>query len=221
MKAMQMSESLYEYITGHCTAQPQFMQQLRAETATMPHASMQVSPEQGAFLGMLARWMGAVRTIEVGVFTGYSSLSVALALPAHGRIVACDVSEEYTSVARRYWKQARVDQKITLRLGPASQTLEHLLEDGQAETFDMAFIDADKPGYDTYYEQCLKLVRPGGAILIDNVLWGGQVVDPSDHDASTVALRTLNEKIAVDRRVQCCMLAVADGLTLVRKHTLA
>ena len=221
MKAMQMSESLYAYITGHCTPQPQFMQQLREETAAMPHASMQVSPEQGAFLGMLAHWMGAVRTIEVGVFTGYSSLSVALALPAHGRIVACDVSEEFTSVARRYWKQARVDQKITLRLGPASQTLGHLLEDGQAETFDMAFIDADKVGYDTYYEQCLKLVRPGGAILIDNVLWGGQVADPSAQDESIVALRALNKKIVADRRVQCCMLAVADGLTLVRKNTLA
>ena len=221
MKCMQMTEPLYDYMTGHCTPPPEVMQQLRKETAALPHASMQVSPEQGAFLGMLAHWMGAVRTIDVGVFTGYSSLSVALALPPNGRVVACDVSEEYTSIARRYWKQARVDQKISLHLAPASKTLTHLLDDGQADTFDMAFIDADKVGYDTYYEQCLKLVRPGGAVLIDNVLWSGQVIEPAAKDDATVALRALNDKIAADRRVQCCMLAIADGLTLARKHPLS
>ncbi len=221
MKCLQMTETLYDYMTGHCTPQPDFMQKLREETAALPNASMQVSPEQGAFLGMLAHWMGAVRTIEVGVFTGYSTLSVALALPPHGRVVACDVSEEYTSVARRYWKQARVDQKINLHLAPASQTLGRLLEDGQAESFDSAFIDADKVGYDTYYEQCLKLVRPGGALLIDNVLWSGQVADSKSQDEETMALRALNDKIAGDRRVQCCMLAVSDGLTLVRKNPLS
>ena len=218
MKCLPMTEALYAYMLQHCTPGPAVLQQLRAETARLPTAGMQIAPEQGAFMGMLAQLMGARRTLEVGVFTGYSTLCVALALPANGHILACDVSAEFTDIARRYWKQARVDQKIVLRLAPAAETLANLVADGQADTYDMAFIDADKPGYDTYYEQCLALVRPGGVILVDNVLWNGAVIAPDVQDESTNALRALNRKIATDRRVQCCMLSIADGLTIVRKN---
>jgi caffeoyl-CoA O-methyltransferase len=167
---------------------------------------------------LLIKLIGAVKTLEVGVFTGYSSLCAALALPPHGRIMACDVSEEWTAVARRYWKEAGVDGKITLKLAPAVETLDALIVDGQAGTFDFAFIDADKENYDNYYERALKLVRKGGLIVFDNMLWYGKVADPSVQDAETVALRALNEKLHSDDRVFNSLIAVGDGMQLAIKQ---
>jgi caffeoyl-CoA O-methyltransferase len=178
---------------------------------------MQTGPDQVQFLQLLVRLIGARRCIEVGVFTGYSALGVALALPEDGRIVACDVSEEYTSVARRYWERAGVADKIDLYLAPAAQTLDELLAAGEGERYDFAYIDADKAGYDGYYERCLKLVRPNGLITIDNVLWGGDVAAPDVTDEDTVALRKLNEKIGRDQRVDASLLTLGDGLMVVRK----
>jgi predicted O-methyltransferase YrrM len=179
---------------------------------------MQISPDQGQFMALLVQLMGARHTLEVGVFTGYSSLAVALALPADGSIVACDVSEEFTSVARRYWKEAGVDHMIDLRLRPAIETLSEMLAQGQHGRFDFVFIDADKSNYEGYYECALELVRPGGLIAVDNVLWSGRVADPNENDADTVALRAFNHRLHGDARVALCMLPVADGLTLALKR---
>jgi caffeoyl-CoA O-methyltransferase len=179
---------------------------------------MQIAPEQGQFMALLVQLLGARRTLEVGVFTGYSSLAVALALPADGTIVACDVNEEFTAVARRYWKEAGVENMIDLRLKPALETLRELLAERRQGTFDMAFIDADKSNYEGYYESAIELVRPGGLILIDNVLWSGRVADPANDDADTKALRALNKKLLTDSRVSLSMLPVADGLTLALKR---
>jgi len=178
---------------------------------------MQVGPDQGQFLGLLAKLVGAKSCLEVGVFTGYSSLSVARALPADGRIVALDVSEEWTSIARRYWKQAGVDSKIDLRLGPALDALDALIAQGKSASFDLAFIDADKGNYLAYYERCLALVRAGGLIMVDNTLWSGRVADASNKDNDTVALRAFNEALHRDVRVDIALLPVGDGLTLARK----
>lgn len=194
------------------------LKRLRDETASHPRAGMQISPEQGQFMQLLAKLMGARRCIEVGVFTGYSSLAVALALPADGRILACDVSEEFTSVARRYWKEAGVAAKIELVLAPATETLDARLKAGEAGSYDLAFIDADKANYAHYYERILKLLRPGGLVLVDNVLWSGAVIDPEDHDEDTVAIRAFNELLHQDERVDISMLSVGDGLTLARKR---
>jgi caffeoyl-CoA O-methyltransferase len=182
---------------------------------------MQISPEQGQLMGLLIQLLGARRTIEVGVFTGYSSISVALALPPDGRIVACDVSEEFTAIARRYWKTAGVAERIDLRLAPATATLDGLLREGKAGTFDFAFIDADKENYDAYYERSLQLLRKGGLIAIDNVLWDGKVADPAiadGKDVDTAAIRALNRKLVKDERVTLSMLPLADGLTLALKR---
>lgn len=179
---------------------------------------MQIPPEQGQFLRVLIRMIRARRTLEVGVFTGYSSLSVALALPPNGRIVACDVSEEYTSVARRYWAEAGVSRKIDLRIGPAKKTLDGLIASGKNGTFDFAFIDADKTGYPGYYEQCLKLVRTGGVIALDNMLFSGRVQDTSNREKDVLALRKVNRIIHRDDRVDAILLPFADGLTLAVKH---
>jgi caffeoyl-CoA O-methyltransferase len=191
------------------------LRELREETARMSNAGMQIGPEQGQFMRLLAHLLGVKRYLEIGVFTGYSSLSVALGLPADGRVVACDVSEEYTRVARRYWERAGVAGMIDLRLGPAAETLAALEKE---PAFDMAFIDADKGRYDDYYEGALRVLRSNGLILIDNVLWDGLVVDPAAQDSDTRALRALNEKIATDERVDAVMLTVGDGLTLARKR---
>jgi predicted O-methyltransferase YrrM len=191
---------------------------LREETAQLAQRAMQISPEQGQFMALLARLTGARRCLEVGVFTGYSSLATALALPDDGRIVACDVSEEWTSVARRYWQRAGVDHKIDLRLAPASETLDALLAAGNGGTFDFAFIDADKTGYLAYYERALALLRTGGLALIDNTLWSGRVADPEVADADTVALRHFNEVLHRDERVDLSLLPIGDGLTLARKR---
>ncbi|MBD2496217.1 class I SAM-dependent methyltransferase [Nostoc sp. FACHB-280] len=217
-KTLTLTQNLYEYLLSVSLREPEVLLQLRQETAQHPRANMQVAPEQGQFLAFLVKLIGAKKTLEVGVFTGYSSLSVALALPPDGKIIACDVSEEFTSVARRYWEKVGVADKIDLRLAPATETLEYLLAQGQAETFDFAFIDADKENYYRYYELALQLVRPGGLIAIDNVLWSGRVLQPELQDSSTTAIREFNSKLAQDDRIDVSLIAIADGLTLARKR---
>lgn len=217
-KTIGLDDRLYNYLLSASLRESEILRQLREETASHPSARMQIAPEQGQFMALLVQLLGAKKTLEVGVFTGYSSLCLALALPPHGKIVACDVSEEYTSVARRYWQKAGVAEKIDLRLAPALETLDRLLVDGQAETFDFAFIDADKRNYEAYYERSLQLVRPGGLIVVDNVLWSGQVADPQVQDKSTLAIRTLNEKLHHDQRVTISLIPIADGLTLALKR---
>jgi caffeoyl-CoA O-methyltransferase len=194
------------------------LRELRDETANMPHAGMQTGADQVQFLQLLVRLIDARRCIEVGVFTGYSALGVALALPADGKVVACDVSEEYTKIARRYWERAGVGDKVDLYLAPAKQTLDQLIAAGEEGRFDFAYIDADKTSYDAYYERCLTLLRPNGIITIDNVLWSGDVVQESTHDPDTMALRALNEKIGRDERIDATLLPIGDGLMVVRKR---
>lgn len=212
-----LDQNLYQYLLSASLREPQILTQLRDETAKHPMSIMQIAPEQGQFMSLLVQLIGAKKTLEVGVFTGYSSLVVALALPEDGKIVACDVSEEYTQIARKYWELAGVANKIELHIAPALETLEQLIADGEAETFDFAFIDADKSGYDNYYERCLQLVRPGGLIAIDNVLWSGRVGDPEVQDNRTNQIRALNTKIQQDQRVNLSLLPIADGLTLAMK----
>ncbi|NDJ21847.1 SAM-dependent methyltransferase [Nostoc sp. B(2019)] len=213
-----LDNKLYNYLLSASLREPEILQKLRQETASHPSSGMQISPEQGQFMALLVQLIGAKKTLEVGVFTGYSSLCVALALPADAQIIACDVSEEFTAIARRYWQQAGVAHKIDLRLAPALETLDQLLATGQAETFDFAFIDADKENYDGYYERSLQLVRPGGLIAIDNVLWSGQVANPQIQDESTQSIRALNEKLHYDERVTLSLVPIADGLTLALKR---
>ena len=217
-RTLSLDGRLYDYVLSHSVREPAILKELRAETAKLPMAMMQIGPEQGQFMGLLVELTGAKRAIEVGTFTGYSSLSVALAMPADGRLIACDVSEEYTNIARRYWAKAGVAGKIELKLGPAVATLDGLLAAGGAGSFDFAFIDADKPNYLQYYERCLKLLRQGGLLAIDNVLWGGDVADPEKNDADTTAIRALNDKVAADERVSLSLLPLGDGLTLARKR---
>jgi caffeoyl-CoA O-methyltransferase len=211
-------ERTYNYLVDTSVRETEVARRLREETQQLPAAQMQIGPDQGQFLQLLVQLIQARRTLEVGVFTGYSSLWVATGLPDDGEIIACDVSEEYTSVARRYWKEAGVDQKIDLRLAPALETLDQLLNDGQAGTFDFAFIDADKTNYDNYYERALKLLRQGGLIAVDNTIWSGRVADANESDKDTVAIRNLNEKLHRDERVALSMLTVGDGLTLAMKR---
>jgi caffeoyl-CoA O-methyltransferase len=214
-----LAEDLYDYIVSvSVREQDPVAARLVAETARFSNASMQISPLQGQFMSLLARLIDARRTIEVGVFTGYSALCVARALPAGGRLVACELNEEYAAIGRRFWEEAGVLDKIDLRLGPALETLESLLADGEAGTFDLGFIDADKENYGAYYERLLELTRPGGLILIDNVLWGGLVLDPTRDDVDTNAIRALNEKLLTDELVDLTLLPIGDGLTLARKH---
>lgn len=198
--------------------EPGTLLRLREETASDPSARMQISPEQGQFMALLVRLIDARRCLEVGVFTGYSSLAVALALPDDGRIVACDVSERWTSIARRYWAEAGVAHKVDLRLAPALETLDALLAAGEAGCFDFAFLDADKENYPGYYERALALLRPGGLLVADNTLWSGRVADPENAEATTVALRHFNELVHHDERVDLSLLPVGDGLTLARKR---
>jgi predicted O-methyltransferase YrrM len=198
--------------------EPAVLTKLRDETGRMPRGGMQISPEQGQFMALLVELIGARRAIEVGVFTGYSSLRVALAMPADGKLVACDVSEEFTNVARRYWREAGVESKVDLRLGPALATLNALIAEGGRGTYDFAFIDADKSNYDGYYERCLELVRAGGLIAVDNTLWSGAVADPSQQDPDTRAIRELNAKIPDDPRVSSSLVPIGDGLLLARKR---
>lgn len=213
-----LGDELYDYLLKVSLREANVLRRLREETAAMPRSIMQISPDQGQFMALLVELMGATRCIEVGVFTGYSSLAVALALPSEGRITACDISEEYTAVARRYWAEAGVAHKIDLRLAPALETLDGLISDGATGTYDFAFIDAEKTEYADYYERLLTLLRPGGLILIDNVLWSGRVADAEIDSDDTVAIRAFNEKLMADERVSLSMLALADGLTLARKR---
>jgi predicted O-methyltransferase YrrM len=217
-KTVGLDDPLYDYLLSVSLREPEILLQLREETARLPNAMMQISPEQGQFMALLVELLGATKTLEIGVFTGYSSLCVALALPPNGKIVACDVSEEYTAVARSYWEAAGVAHKIDLRVAPALETLDELLAAGQAETFDFSFIDADKGNYEGYYERSLQLVRPGGLIAVDNVLWSGRVADPQNQDSSTKTIRAFNEKLHHDERVTLSLVPIADGLTLARKR---
>ncbi len=216
-RTLELDDTLYDYLLAHSLREHPQQAALRAATAEHPHANMQIAPEQGQFMALMARLIGARRTIEIGVFTGYSALSVALALPADGYLLACDISDEYTRVGRPYWEAAGVAHKIDLKLGPALQTLEQRLAEGEAGRYDMAFIDADKPGYDAYYERCLELLRPGGLIMIDNVLWGGEVAHESQ-DTATRALQALNRKLHHDERIDLSLVPVGDGITLARKR---
>jgi predicted O-methyltransferase YrrM len=217
-RTISLTDSLHEYLLRVSLREPEVLRDLRAETARLAQRSMQIAPEQGQFMALLARLVGARRCLEVGVFTGYSSLAVALALPDGGSIVACDVSEEWTSIARRYWQRAGVADRIDLRLAPALQTLDSLLAGGEAGQYDLAFIDADKAGYGDYYERVLQLLRPGGLVVIDNTLWSGRVADPGVTDADTVALRQLNQRLLGDERVDLSLVPIGDGLTLARKR---
>ncbi len=219
VKTFTMSSRLHDYLLSVSVPDlPPVLRKLRDETATLSQGRMQISTEQGQFMRLLVTLIGAKKCLEVGVFTGYSSLVVAQSLPDDGKIIACDVSEEYTNIARKYWKEAGVENKIDLRIGPAGDTLDALLaESNQAETFDFAFIDADKPNYDRYYEAALKLIKPGGLIGIDNTLWSGDVADPEINDEETVALRNLNAKLVRDDRVLISLVPIGDGLTLARK----
>ena len=217
-RSISLTDSLYEYLLSVSLREPDMLRRLRQETAALPDARMQIAPEQGQFMALLVRLMGARRCLEVGVFTGYSSLVVALALPDDGRIVACDVSEEWTGVARRYWAEAGVAYKIDLRLAPALETLTGLLSAGEAGSFDFAFLDADQENYLRYYELALELVRPGGLIVADNTLWSGRVADQGNTEAATTALRRFNEHLHGDQRVDLSLVSIGDGLTLARKR---
>jgi len=213
-----LDEGLYRYLLDVSLREPDVLRRLREETASHEMGRMQIAPEQGQFMALLVRMLRARKTLEVGVFTGYSSAVVALALPADGRVIACDVSEEYTAIARRYWKEAGIEHKIDLHLAPALETLDRLLGAGEANSFDFAFIDADKENYVAYYERVLALLRPGGLVAIDNVLWEGEVADPRISNSNVDAIRALNNVVLSDERVDLSLLPIADGLTLALKR---
>ncbi|MGF1567424.1 MAG: class I SAM-dependent methyltransferase [Nodosilinea sp.] len=216
-QTLTLDHRLYSYLLEHSVQEPDILADLRRETAQHPMGQMQIAPEQGQFMALLVQLLGVKKALEVGVFTGYSALRVALALPPEGRLMACDVSAEYTAIARRYWEQAGVADKIDLRIAPAVDTLNQLIAAGEGGSFDFAFIDADKSSYPTYYEQALQLVRPGGLIVIDNVLWSGQVADPAIQDNRTNAIRAFNEALYHDERIVLSLVPIADGLTLAMK----
>lgn len=216
-RTLTIDDRLYDYMLAVSLREPAILRRLREETAALAESAMQIAPEQGQFMAFLVESLGVRRALEIGTFTGYSALTVALALPADGRLIACDVSEEWTAIARRYWREAGVADKIDLRLGPALDTLDRLIADGESGGFDFAFIDADKENYDGYFERVLALLRPGGVIAVDNVLWSGRVADPGDDDADTRAIRAFNRKLHEDRRISLSLLPIADGLTLARK----
>ena len=210
-------EAISAYAVSLVAAETEAQRRLRKETATLPLSMMQIGADQGAFLTLLVGAIGARNAIEIGTFTGYSAISIARALPKNGQLICCDVNEEWTAIAQRYWKEAGLEKRIELRLAPALDTLETLIGKGREGDFDFAFIDADKTGYDAYYEACLKLLRPGGVIALDNMLWGGAVIDPKANDKDTIAIRVLNEKIANDARVDASLITIGDGVMLARK----
>jgi predicted O-methyltransferase YrrM len=217
-RTIAVDDALYDYFTAVSLREPELLRQLREETGRMPHAQLQLAPEQGQLLALLVKLIGARRTLELGVFTGYSSLWVALALPPDGKIIACDVNAEWTATARQYWEAAGVAEKIDLRLAPALETLDHLIGAGQAGTFDFAFIDADKGNYANYYERALTLLRPGGLIALDNTLQDGRVADPAAQGTNVNAVRDLNARLHTDERIDLSLLPIGDGLTLARKR---
>jgi len=216
-RTLNIDDHLYQYILDVSLREHPVLAELREATRSQPRAGMQISPEQGQFMAMLIKLIGARQTLEIGVFTGYSALATALALPPDGRIVACDINAEFTDIGRRHWEKAGVADKIDLRLAPATDTLDQLIAEGRSGSFDFAFIDADKTNYNNYYERCLQLLRVGGLIAIDNVLWDGDVAHPAQ-DADTAALQALNIKLHADERVDLSLLTIADGLTLARKR---
>ena len=212
-----LDDRLYRYLLSATLRESAILADLRQATAEHPQARMQISPEQGQFMALLVQLMGAKKTLEIGVFTGYSALAVASALPDDGRIIACDVSEEFASIARTYWQKANLDAKIDLRIAPALETLDSLIAEGESGTFDFAFIDADKSNYNSYYEKSLQLIRPGGLIAVDNTLWYGRVADPDVQDNRTQHIRALNEKVRDDERVTMSLVPIGDGLLLALK----
>ena len=217
-RLLPLSAALQAYVVEHGVREHPVLAQLRRATDDVPHAGMQIGPDQGALLALLVKLAGARRTIEIGVYTGYSSLAVALALPPDGKVVACDISEEWTSIARRHWEKAGVAGKVDLRLGRAAKTLDAMLEAGEAGRYDFAFIDADKSSYLAYYERCLSLLRPGGLIAVDNTLWSGAVIDAKDRSDDTEAIRAFNDALRRDERIDLALLTVGDGLTLALKR---
>ena len=217
-RTLPLSDDLYRYLTQVSLREPPLVARLRRETESHPRVSMQIAPEQGQFMALLVQLLQARRALEIGVFTGYSSLWVAGALPPDGRLVACDISEEYTAVARRYWAEAGLESRIDLRLAPALETLADLRAAGEEGTYDFAFLDAHKPEYIEYYEQVLPLLRPGGLVTVDNTLWSGRVADPAEQDEDTQALRAFNEHLHRDDRVDLSLVPIGDGLTLARKR---
>jgi caffeoyl-CoA O-methyltransferase len=216
LRSIGLDERLYAYLLDVSLREPEVLRRLRAETAKRENAEMQIAPEQGQFMALLVELIGAERTLEIGTFTGYSALVVARALPPHGRVIACEISAEYAAIARRWWAEGGVADKIEIRVAPAVETLDRMLEDGLAGRFDFAFIDADKQGYLEYWERCLRLIRRGGLIAVDNVLWDGKVADPADDEESTRAIRAFNARVRDDRRVDLSLVPIGDGLTLAR-----
>ncbi len=215
---LNLSDELYRYLLSVSLNEHPILRKLREETASHAQANMQIAPEQGQFMGLLVKLMGARRILEIGTFTGYSSLCMAMALPVHGRITTCDISEEWTNIAQRYWDEAGVDNRVELHLGPALDTIDKLLAEGQERKFDLVFIDADKENYVGYYEYALNLLRPGGLILVDNVLWSGKVIEADMQDKDTIAIRSFNEYLKNDTRIMLSMIPLADGLTLAVKN---
>ncbi len=217
-RTLAITDEIYAYLVANTLREPDVLRRLREETGKLPKANMQISPEQGQFMALLAELIGAKLALEIGTFTGYSSIAVSLALPPDGRLIALDTSREWTDVARRYWKKAGVEDKIELRLGPASKSLDDLLNEGYAGQFDFVFIDADKEGYGSYYDRSLELLRPGGLVALDNALRHGQVADPDERDPGTLTIRNLTRKIRDDDRVSMSLVPIADGLMLARKR---
>lgn len=217
-QTISLDDLLHDYLLGASLREPELLRRLREETVKMPQSSMQIAPEQGQFMALLAELIGAKNAIEIGTFTGYSSMWVASVLPEGGKLIACDVSEQWTAIARRYWQEAGLEQKVDLRLAPAIETLDALLAEGREGTFDFVFIDADKTNYDNYYERTLRLLRAGGLIAVDNTLWDGKVADPDVQDPDTVAIRALNEKVRDDARVTASLVPIGDGVLLARKR---
>lgn len=217
-KTINLTENIYHYILKSSLREPEVFKELRKETAQLPNAIMQISPEQAQFMGFLVELMGARKTLEIGVFTGYSALAVAYALPKEGKVVACDINKVWTDIAKQFWEKAGVLYKIELHLAPAQETLQKLIAKGEENSFDFVFIDADKKGYDDYYELSLKLLKPNGVIMLDNVLQRGRVADVEDNSENVVAIRDLNAKLLHDERVSLTMLPISDGITLVRKR---
>ena len=218
-RTINLDDRLHRYLLSVSLREPEVLRRLREETAAMPQHNMQIAPEQGQFMALLVQLSGTRRALEIGTFTGYSSLAIAMAMPADGQVLCCDTSKKYTAVARRYWDEAGVAGKMDLRIAPALETLDALLREPNTKSvFDFAFIDADKTNYDNYYERCLDLMRPGGLIAFDNTLWDGKVADEAESDDDTIALRALNTKLHADKRIDLSLVPIGDGLTLCRKR---